>query len=233
MQENKLRHYFILLFLTILLSIGCGRTMYQLSGIKTARVENAGSITAFTQSEFISFGQPIYIPRLPLDTSILNAPFNSIENQFFDKQGREWRAKDGDQDAFRFLHIAKHLDSLSTYYEIIDSKESNLTKWAESYQQLNGDSIQPSDLPSTEFIIIMPWMIYAYKAFYKEEFQELKKIIANYSSKIAVIQPNWDFNQAWGLPFGAKIPVKTKWNRTDRSVEASYNVLPMLQNKIK
>ncbi|MBA4259930.1 MAG: hypothetical protein C0446_12255 [Chitinophaga sp.] len=231
MQDSKLRQYFILLFLVTLLSSGCGRTMYKLSGVKTARVENAGSILTFMQNEFVHFGQPIYIPNLSFDSSFLNSPFNSIANRFFDKQGIEWIAKDGDQDAFRFLHIAKQKDSLSTYYEKIDSNKSNIIKWAESFQQLNGQPIQASDLPSAEFTIIMPWMIYAYKALYKEEFQELKNIIPNYPSKIAVIQPNMDFNQAWGLPFGAKIPVKTKWNRKERSVETTYNILPLLQKK--
>lgn len=106
-----------------------------------------------------------------------------------------------------------------------------LKRWGQSFHQLNGEPISVTSLASSEYTVVIPWMIYSYKAMYKEDFQQLQSIIANHPLKITVLQLNLDFNQAWGLPLGAKVPVKTTLNIKERSVEAKYNVLPLLQKK--
>lgn len=199
--------------------------------MKTPRVENAASILNFVETDFIKLGQQIYISKFPLDTIEYMLSIENITNQFFDNQGREWRAKNNDQDVSQFLHYAKHKDSLSTYYTIVDSSMYKLKRWGQSFHQLNGEPISVTSLASSEYTVVIPWMIYSYKAMYKEDFQQLQSIIANHPLKITVLQLNLDFNQAWGLPLGAKVPVKTTLNIKERSVEAKYNVLPLLQKK--
>jgi len=231
MQDTQLRQYFILLFFILLLSSGCGKTMYKLSGMKTPRVENAASVLNFVETDFIKLGQQIYVSKFPLDTMEYTISIESITNQFFDNQGRELRAKNNDQDVSRFLHYAKDKDSLSKYYTIVDTSVYNLSRWGQSFQQLDGQPISLTIFASSEYTIVIPWMIYAYKAMYKEDFQKLQTIIASHPFKLSVLQLNLDFNEAWGLPLGAKVPVKTSLNLKDRSIEAKYNILPLLQKK--
>jgi hypothetical protein len=231
LSAKKLQLYWIFLAFMVLLSSGCGQAIYQLTGAKTAKVENIATIEKFIQQQQIHFGPHWYFPKLPFDTLINKFPNEFTKNQFFDESGVEWQAKDGDQDPFHFLHHAKNNDSLKQYYTPIEQTTTALTTKLNSIQSFIGAPLQPTEFKKAKFTILFPWNKYLYKALYKWDLTEIEKILKHYPEKVNLHLINYDFNQTWGLPLGAKIPVKKRFNKSDRSLEATYNILPLLRKK--
>lgn len=231
LSAKKLQLYWIFLACMILLSSGCGQAIYQLSGAKRAKVENIATIDQFIQQQQIHFGPHWYIPNLPFDTIQNKFPNEFTGNQFFDESGVEWQAKDGDQDPFHFLHHAKNNDSLKQYYTPVEQSITSLTTKLNSIRSFIGAPLQPEEFKKAKFTILFPWNKYLYKALYKWDLTELEKTLKQYPVKVNLHLINYDFNQTWGLPLGAKVPVKKRFNKSDRSIEATYNILPLLQKK--
>ena len=116
---------------------------------------------------------------------------------------------------------------LAYYEKIIDTSKS-LAKVLTPLRTLDRKKITEENYTG-KYVVIIPWMKYALYKDMREEVLETERIIREKNLPIQLITMNTDFQESWGLPLGKKVNGKYVWNKSERSVEATYNIVPLLK----
>ncbi|TAH07926.1 MAG: hypothetical protein EAZ12_08260 [Sphingobacteriia bacterium] len=213
----------------LLLFLSCAQGIYKLAGGKSPRVENASTVQAFLNQKDSLPALHTYIHQTPLDSaSLLN--FNTAwSNKFFDPNGNALVPKNENNWAPFFAHTAANPDSLSIHFEKLIDTNRNLNKALAPLRTLDRKNIFAENLIGN-YVVIIPWMKYALYKDMREEVLETAKIIRQKNIPIQIILMNTDFQESWGLPLGKKVDGKYIWNKSERSVEATYNIVPLINS---
>lgn len=220
---------YIVIAAHLLLIVSCAQGIYKLAGGKSPRVENASTVQAFLNQKDSLPALHTYIHQTPIDSaSLLN--FNTVwSNKFFDPNGNALVPKNENNWAPFFAHSVAYPDSLSIHFEKLIDTTRNLNKALAPLRTLERKNIFVENLIGN-YVVIIPWMKYALYKDMREEVLETAKIIRQKNIPIQIILMNTDFQESWGLPLGKKVDGKYIWNKSERSVEATYNIVPLINS---
>ena len=219
---------FIIISAHILLFVSCAQGIYKLAGGKSPRVENAYTIQAYLNEKDSLPALHTYIHETPLDSATLLNFNTTWSNKFFDPNGNALLPKNENNGAPFFAHTVNNKDSVLAYYEKTIDTSKNLAKVLTPLRTLDRRKIFNENYTG-KYVVIIPWMKYALYKDMREEVLETERIIREKNLPIQLITMNTDFQESWGLPLGKKVNGKYIWNKSERSVEATYNIAPLLK----
>jgi hypothetical protein len=224
---------FLVVATHLLLFVSCAQGIYKLAGGKSPRVENPSTLQSFLREKDSLEVLHTYVHQFPIDTTKATISkmldFDSAWTvRFFNKDGYALESIEEIDYAPFFANQLVSEDSLYKHFKISDDKRNHLDSALFSLATFDNKRPTANDFAG-KYVVLIPWNKYAMYKDMREDVIETTKIIREKNIPLQIVLMNFDFQENWGLPLGKKIPGKYVWNKSERSIEATYNMMPLLK----